>query len=132
MQTQLSRQCFKCQGRGVIDKYRHVEGGECFTCSGSGWIDLSDEFNAKYIRSIDRIYYLSDGAHGFAFAPDNYSTVTITRYRNTPGRKLSANSYQASGRFERTGTYKLSTVDARQLWSKLKKDNYSVVDYINV
>jgi len=30
--------CPRCNGRGIIEKYKHVENGVCFECSGSGTV----------------------------------------------------------------------------------------------
>ena len=37
--TQGRKPCHKCGGRGVIESFRHIKGGECFKCEGTGNAD---------------------------------------------------------------------------------------------
>ena len=35
--------CPRCSGKGIIDKYKHVENGVCFECSGSGKVTQEEK-----------------------------------------------------------------------------------------
>ena len=35
--TKLRFDCARCSGRGIIQHYRHVSGGNCFNCDGAGY-----------------------------------------------------------------------------------------------
>lgn len=32
------RKCPKCNGRKLIDRYRHKQGGRCYECNGKGYL----------------------------------------------------------------------------------------------
>lgn len=36
----LTTDCPRCGGKGTIDHFRHINGGECFLCDGAGTVDL--------------------------------------------------------------------------------------------
>lgn len=36
----LTTDCPRCGGKGTIDHFRHINGGECFLCDGAGIVDL--------------------------------------------------------------------------------------------
>lgn len=51
--------CGKCQGRGFIDYYKHVEAGVCFDCNGSGIYEgtrkeYTEEYLAKKAERAER------------------------------------------------------------------------------
>ena len=51
--------CAKCNGRGYIDHYKHVEAGVCFDCNGSGIYEgtekvYTDEYLAKKAEMAEK------------------------------------------------------------------------------
>ena len=56
--------CPRCCGKGIIDKYMHVENGVCFECSGSGKVtqeekeriekDIVKEVNRSKTKEVNR------------------------------------------------------------------------------
>lgn len=51
--------CSKCNGRGYIDYYKHVEGGVCFDCNGTGIYEgtekvYTDEYLAKKAEMAEK------------------------------------------------------------------------------
>jgi hypothetical protein len=49
--TTISTDCPRCGGKGTIDKFRHVNGGECFFCLGAGQVDLQEAIARQGCRS---------------------------------------------------------------------------------
>lgn len=41
--------CEKCEGKGHIPAYNHIENGKCFTCDGRGWHRESEKTTKKEI-----------------------------------------------------------------------------------
>jgi hypothetical protein len=39
--TVSTSKCFKCGGRGLFEKFMHINNGRCFTCGGTGQVELS-------------------------------------------------------------------------------------------
>ncbi len=39
--------CGKCDGRGRINAFMHIDGGKCFTCGGAGKVEISNSAPAK-------------------------------------------------------------------------------------
>lgn len=45
-------ECYKCDGKGVIDGFAHVANGRCFLCMGSGWLPKSKKKNIGYSKTF--------------------------------------------------------------------------------
>jgi hypothetical protein len=57
------KKCWKCNGNGFIDRYKHYKDGICFECNGSGQITESledQDLQANYEDDRNFDYILDD------------------------------------------------------------------------
>lgn len=47
--------CSKCNGKGIIPHFSHVDEGLCFQCSGSMFQEVNEEEYQDYLKHIERI-----------------------------------------------------------------------------
>lgn len=45
--------CHNCNGKKVIEKYKHIENGICFTCSGSGVKQVTQQEYNEYKAEVE-------------------------------------------------------------------------------
>jgi hypothetical protein len=57
--TTTTTKCGKCDGKGVIRAYMHLDGGKCFGCGGAGVVKAKAvaaplEMSAAYIARVEK------------------------------------------------------------------------------
>ena len=49
--------CGKCEGKGVIDAFSHIDNGVCYWCSGTGIVKTKAYENTTYTSQDRRVVY---------------------------------------------------------------------------
>ena len=66
--------CGKCDGKGVIQAFRHIAHGTCFWCKGTGILTVSQTEIAKLSNlTVRRIEWLN------TVSPEKYATLSLEK-----------------------------------------------------
>lgn len=50
--TYTKKTCPKCNGKGTLDQYHHIAGGQCFRCNGTG--EVNDRLTQR-IKTVEEM-----------------------------------------------------------------------------
>ncbi len=81
---EIKTQCTKCGGKGIINAFRHICGGECFSCQGKGYVMISKKtLNARKRRAA-KAAKLQAQREALALAERQQMEDNVDRYINDP------------------------------------------------
>lgn len=55
MTTAQTTTCSKCDGKGRINAFSHIENGSCFACKGTGTITRSKSTVTRHARKLRQV-----------------------------------------------------------------------------
>jgi hypothetical protein len=75
----LAALCWKCDGKGNLPHFSHIENGRCFACQGSGKCSIRQYTDGVFIHPNQMITFLLNGRTGSGLAMHDGHPVTATR-----------------------------------------------------